>query len=231
MAGLAVASVLAVASPAWAATPSGATGSRASLPSGPGPRPGPAILYAPPATAPQLTNTGIWRAPPLLVSGASAYRDGEFVSQDFLYDDHGAAEAADPSDPRSSGNTFSRPDGTYTYPTNPAYANDAADLLETRVKPTASATAFRVTMNTMTSPALLAFSIAIGGTEGQSHPFPDGANVRAPAAMFLTVHPSGSTMVADLVDASSGAPVPGPAPAVSVDTTRHQIQVLVPHSA
>ena len=35
----------------------------------PGPRPGPAILYAPPAVAPQLTNTGIWHAKPILVSG------------------------------------------------------------------------------------------------------------------------------------------------------------------
>ncbi|CAA9227189.1 MAG: hypothetical protein AVDCRST_MAG54-847, partial [uncultured Actinomycetospora sp.] len=29
---------------------------------GSGPRPGPAILYAPPVVAPQLTNAGIWRA-------------------------------------------------------------------------------------------------------------------------------------------------------------------------
>src|ERR1700728_3780984 len=53
---------------------------------GPGPRPGPAILYAPPAVAPQLTNTGVWHAPPILVSGTDAYRHGEFLYQDYLYD-------------------------------------------------------------------------------------------------------------------------------------------------
>jgi hypothetical protein len=59
-----------------------------SLYDGPGPRPGPAILYAAPATAPQLTNVSPWQAPPILVSGTTAYRDHEFLYQDFLYDDH-----------------------------------------------------------------------------------------------------------------------------------------------
>ena len=100
----------------------------ASLYTGPGSRPGPAILYQPAAVAPQLTNAGIWRASPILVSGASAYRDGEFLYQDWLYDDHGARELPDPADPRATGDTFSKPDGTYTYPTGAGYANDAADL-------------------------------------------------------------------------------------------------------
>src|SRR5437762_2452757 len=43
-----------------------------SLYSGLGPRPGPEILYSEPAIAPQLENTGPWRAPPILVSGAEA---------------------------------------------------------------------------------------------------------------------------------------------------------------
>ena len=118
---------------AVAAAP-GALGA-SSLYTGPGSRPGPSILYAPPALAPQLTNTGVWHAPPILVSGASAYRDGEFLYQDWLYDDHGAREVPDPNDPRASGDTFSKPDGTYDYPTGPGYDNDAADLVEFRVKP------------------------------------------------------------------------------------------------
>jgi C-terminal binding-module, SLH-like, of glucodextranase len=197
---------------------------------GPAPRPGPAILYAGLAKAPQLSNRGIWDAPPILVSGASAYRDGEFLYQDFLYDDHGAVEAQDPLDPKSAGDTFSRPDGTYTYPTDPAYANNAADLVEFRAKPLTGATAFRVTLNTMKDPALVGFSVAIGGTAGTSYPFPDGANVSAPADLFLTVHPSGSSMLAELVQASSGAAVAGPAPKVSVDTTRHQVEVRISHA-
>ena len=140
----------------------------ASLYTGPGSRPGPAILYQPPAAAPQLTNTGVWHAPPILVSGGSAYRDGEFLYQDWLYDDHGARELPDPADPRASGDTFSKPDGTYTYPTGAGYANDAADLVEFRVKPLAAATAFRVTLNTLENPSLIAFSIAIGGVAGKT---------------------------------------------------------------
>ncbi len=207
---------------------SAAPGRAASLYTGPGPRPGPDVLYAGPANAPELQNTGIWKAPPILVSGASAYRDGEFLYQDFLYDDNGAASTADPHDPRASGNAFSRSDGTYTYPTAPDYAGDAADLVEFRVKPQPQATAFRITLNTLQSPSLVAFSIAIGGTEGASLPFPDGANVKSPADLFLTVHPSGSGMVGDLVRAIGDVPV-ATLP-VTIDMTRRQIEVDVPHA-
>jgi hypothetical protein len=196
------------------------------------PRPGPALLYRRPATAAQLTNSGIWRAPPILVSGATAYRDGEFLYQDFLYDDHGAHEVPDPNDPRaaSEGDLFSKPNGTYTYPTGPGYASNAADLVEFRVKPLKRRTAFRITLNTLENPSLVAFSIAIGGTPGHLFEFPDGANVKAPADLFLTVHPAGKRMVGDLVQASSGKRVPGPAPRVHVDLHRRQIEVDVRHS-
>jgi len=192
-------------------------------------QPGPAILYRAPAVAPQLANSGIWHAPPILVSGASAYRDGEFLYQDWLYDDHGAHEAPDPNDPRGSGDLFSKPDGTYDYPSGPGYANDAADLVEFRVKPTAGMTAFRITLNTLENPRLIAFSIAIGGRPGHVYAFPDGANVTAPASLFLTVHPSGRKLVAELVRAGSDKRVKGPAPSVHVDKRRRQIEVDVPH--
>ncbi len=202
----------------------------ASLYSGPGPRPGPEILYEPTAVAPELTNTGIWQAPPILVSGTTAYRAGEFLYQDYLYDDHGAHELPDPADPRASGDTFSKPNGTYTYPTGPGYANNAADLVEFRVKPTANATAFRVTLNTLENPSLIAFSIALGGRPGQTYPFPFGANVVAPAELFLTVHPSGQQLVANLTHAATGTAVAGPAPTVRIDLSRRQIEVDVPHA-
>ncbi len=70
-----------------------------SLERGPGPRPGPPILYASAPKASQLTNAAPWRAKPILISGASAYRRGEFLYQDFLYDDHGARGEQDPDDP------------------------------------------------------------------------------------------------------------------------------------
>ena len=159
-----------------------------SLYQGPGPRPGPNILYSAPATAPQLENAGDWHAKPILISGASAYRQGEFLYQDYLYDDHGAQGASrDPGDPRTSNDSFSLPNGTYTYPTNPAYANNAADLVELRVKPVPSATNFRITLNSLTDPSLVATTIAIGSSP-QPRAFPYGANATAPAQFFLTVH-------------------------------------------
>jgi hypothetical protein len=200
--------------------------SKHSLYSGPEPRPGPDILYAPPPRAPQLENTGIWKARPILISGASAYRRGEFLYQDFLYDDHGANSGTkDPNDPRLRGHTSSGANGTYTYPTDPVYANNAADLVELRVRALSQETAFRVTLNTLIDPAKVAFTIAIGES-AQAHPFPHGANVQAPAELFLTVHGE----QAQLVRAATGEPVT-PAPTVAVDLERRQFEVRVAHAA
>src|SRR5881275_1543907 len=129
---------------------SAAQAHQSSLYSGPGPRPGPEILYSEPAVAPQLENTAPWKAPPILVSGAEAYRRGEFLYQGFLYDDHGAASTPDPTDPFNPASfLFSPKHGTITYPTEPVYANNAANLVELRVKPLATTTTFRVTLNTL----------------------------------------------------------------------------------
>src|SRR3989454_2145477 len=180
-------SVAAAAVAVLAAVPAAASGAWHSLYSGPGPRPGPDLLYAPAPKAPQLTNKSPWKASPILVSGAAAYRKGEFLYQDYLFDDSGAQQTSDPGDPRTGGNLFSRPNGTYTYPTDPRYAANAADLVELRVKPLRRATAFRVTLNTMKDLSLVGATIAIGDSP-QALPFPHGAGVSAPAQFFLTWH-------------------------------------------
>src|ERR1700704_1970370 len=165
---------------AMLAVPAGALA--ASLPAreGSAPRPGPSVLYERPARSPQLENESgsIWHAPPILVSGASAYRQGEFLYQGYVYDDHGAKLVTDPSNPMhspggdsSGGDLFSAPDGTYDYPSGPGYDENAANLVELRVKPLAAATALRVTLNTLEKPELVATAIAIGGTPGEVHPF------------------------------------------------------------
>src|SRR5438445_4946608 len=153
-----------------------------------GPSPGPAILYAKPPRAPQLENTGIWKAPPILVSGAQAYRAGEWLYQDYLFDDHGATGVKDGNDPNgASTNLFSPSAGTFTYPTDPVYANNAADLVEFRIKALSNATAFRVTLNTLIDPNRTAFTIALGDS-GSSVAWPDGAGVSSPARDFRTWH-------------------------------------------
>ena len=190
---------------------------------GAGTRPGPDILYEPLANAPQLQNTGNWSAPPILVSGASAYRNGEFLYQDFLYDDHGANGSPRPERPAASPATRSpRPTGTYTYPTDPVYANNAADLVELRVKPLADRDRVPDHAQHAQRTPSLSPPRSRSATRPAPRPFPHGANVSAPAQLFLTVHGSTATSL----DAATGQPVAATPPSVSVDMTRRQITVL-----
>src|SRR3954466_4510289 len=125
----------ALAACALAAAAPAARADSSSLPAvSSGERPGPTLLYADAPAAPQLENAAPWKAPPILVSGAEAYRDGEFLYQDFLYDDHGATGTQDPNDPFNDvENMFSPRHGTLSYPTDTAtYVNNAADLVELR---------------------------------------------------------------------------------------------------
>lgn len=199
---------LAIAAPSvFADEPAQGTGER---------RPGPALLYGDSAKAPQLENTGIWRAAPIGVCHSSAYRDGEYVHQGCVYDDEGG------------GNQYRWPVDTlarnYTYPEDPAYRRNAADILEVRVKPEPSETAFRVTLNTMTNPDLYALTLALGNSD---HPMqvPHGANTVMPAKTFVTVHGSEG----DITDAASGRTL-GEKPTVKVDKERRQVEIRVPHS-
>ncbi|MFG5407747.1 hypothetical protein ABXN37_06090 [Piscinibacter sakaiensis] len=182
-------------------------------------QPGPAALNDPPPRAPQFENTGIWQAAPTRVSGGSAYRSGEFLYQDYLYDDRGAATNG-PSAPTRLNRT-----GRYTYPTDVGqYFENLADIVEVRLKLTDSATAFRVTFNSMSNPALVGTTIALGGTAGVLRTVPFGANAVQPADYFLTLR--GST--ATVTDAATGASV-GTYP-VTVDYERRQIETRLPFS-
>jgi hypothetical protein len=191
-----------------------------------GHRPGPSVLYAKPAVAPQLENRGIWKAPPTLVSGTEAYRDGEWMYQDYLYDDHGAFGVLDPTTPWGETDyIFSPVAGTYTYPTARKYADNAADLVEFRTKPLPSATAFRVTLNSLTDPSLVGFTITLGTSENPQE-WPAGAGVTSSAAYFVTVHGHSATMT----QAGTGR-VLKPVPTVAVSVHRRQFTVEVPHAA
>jgi hypothetical protein len=189
-----------------------------------GHRPGPDVLYEPAAKAPQLQNVKPFRGRPILISGATAYRRGEFIYQDFLYDSHGASGVKDPSDPFTSTDfLFSPKAGTLTYPSDPRYANDAADLVEFRVKAMPNETLFRLTLNTIGDPERTAATIAIGNSD-EPRDWPHAAGVRSPAQYFLTVH--GTT--AEFWD--PGRQQVLGAPAVGVDLERRQITISVPHS-
>lgn len=175
-------------------------------------------LLEAPARAPQLENTGIWKAEPTMVCHSSAYRKGEFLNQGCVYDDQGAQLV-----PTNWPEHAITP--AYTYPENPDYRANAADIVEVRVKPQPDATAFRVTFNTMLDPELVGTTIALGNS-ADPRPAPHGANTVMPAKMFVTVH--GTT--GDIVDAATGDTLTEK-PSVSVDLVRRQLTVTVPHSA
>lgn len=169
-------------------------------------RPGPDILYSA-AHSPQFDNAGPWKAKPILVSGTSAYRDGEFLYQDYLYDDQGAG-------------------GTATYPDEPKkYAGNAADFVEVRVKPLRDATAVRLTFNSMLDPQLVGTTIAFGGDKSKPVEWPHDANTSAPGRVFVTVHGTTGDIVGVDGKALSGEP------SVEVNVKRRQVDVRVPYSA
>src|SRR5947209_3428876 len=163
---------------------------------------GPDILHSALPTSPQLENTGYWKAPPILISGTTAYRHGEFLYQDFLYDDR-----------------------ALTYPDDPKrLASNAADFVEVRIKPLKSATAIRITLNSMLDPNAAAVTIGLGGS-AQAQPMPHNAGAKMPAEVFVTAH--GCT--GDVVRAADGTVLARPA--VTTDLKRRQLQIEVPNRA
>jgi len=129
------------------------------------PRPGPDALYGDNPTPPQLENGFGWEADPLLVAGGEAHVDGEYLYQDYVYDDHGA-DTRSVFDQHPEGHTmggfYSRATGDYRYPSDPdRYGYNAADLLEFRARPTDEGIAYRVTLNTMLEPDAAAVAVGI----------------------------------------------------------------------
>lgn len=122
-----------------------------------GVRPGPALLYAPPITHPQLLNHHPrFVAAPILMQGHEAYVAGEYLYQDYLYDDYGSDVSND--DLNETGVVIGNSDlngleprvGDIDYPTNFArYGGNAADLVEFRIAPGATDTAYRISLNTL----------------------------------------------------------------------------------
>lgn len=137
-----------------------------------GPPPGPELLYSPqpvgPAHAPAPKEG--WRADPLLVSGAEAYDEGEYLYQDYVYDDNGAntTDTIAAPNPEPNNDTFSPPTGDVVYPTDAStYGYNAADLLEFRARLTDDGVAYRVAFQTMKDPTAAAVAIGIDtGSDG-----------------------------------------------------------------
>ncbi|QLD89827.1 prolyl oligopeptidase family serine peptidase [Natronomonas salina] len=129
------------------------------------PQAGPDALYGANPTPPQLENGPGWEADPLLFAGCDAYVDGEYLYQDYVYDDHGADTRSvleQPPDGDHLGGFYSRPTGDYRYPSDPdTYAYNGADLLEFRARSTDDGVAYRITLNTMLEPDAAAVAVGI----------------------------------------------------------------------
>ncbi|GAC1441753.1 MAG: hypothetical protein NVSMB55_10380 [Mycobacteriales bacterium] len=215
----------------------------ASLPQVPsGHRPGPDVLYAPPPAAPQLQNHDPrFRAQPLLVSGTEAYVGGEYLYQDFLYDDHGSlAMPVDPvnqtaTDPTTvnglSANALVYQVGSITYPTDPVYAGNAADLVEFRMVPGADSTAYRFTLDTLRRADTTIVTLALdtdrnAATGTRTLPRDPGASFPGTDAV-LTTWGTGAEVS---TFAANGTLLKTTPVAVHTDLVADQLTVTVPRS-
>jgi hypothetical protein len=207
-----------------------------------GHRPGPDVLYAPAPRAPQLENHDPrFHAQPLLVSGAEAYVAGEYLYQDYLYDDHGSLAmpvdavnqtAADPTTAAGlSADALAYQVGSITYPTAPMYAGNAADLVEFRMVPGATSTAYRFTLDTLLRADSTILALALdtdrSSTTGTSTlPRDPGAPFPGTDASLTTWGTGGevSTFAAD------GHLLRTTAVAVHTDLASRQVTVTVPHA-
>jgi pimeloyl-ACP methyl ester carboxylesterase len=192
---------------------------------GSSPRPGPDVLYEDPVTTPKLAPEGRWRADPLLVCGADAHVDGEYVFQSFIYDDNGAntSPTIDPPDPRPTDHTFGPMTGDVVYPTEfETYGYNAADLLEFRAQPQGDGVSYRIALNTMKEPDAAAVAIGIdtdaGDGDGTSEwGYGIGDLGDLDLDHVLVTWGAGAELNGDRLDDSR----------VSVDADRNQIEVDV----
>jgi hypothetical protein len=193
-------------------------------------RPGPPLLYAwPPAVSP-LSSSAPFSAPPLLVSGTDAYRDGEYLYQDYLFDDRGADTAPGSGTRVDNGNEAATPTaGDVQYPTADRYGGNAADLVEFRVKPLDDAIVYRITLNTARAPDAAVVGIGIDSDRSGGLPvlWPHAAGISSPGLdSFITAWGTGG----EVQSLPAGTPTPLPAGAVSMNTDTNQMTIRVPRS-
>jgi len=215
-----------------AMAPSAAAASLPGVPSGE--RPGPPLLYDPPPEAPQLANRAPFRAKPLLVSGTDAYRGGEYLYQDYLFDDRGADTVEGPGGQRDSAADFSPTSGNVAYPIADRFGGNAADLVELRVKPTRGAVLYRVTLNTVKvdDAAIVGIGIDTDRSGGAPVAWPDGAGVTSPGLdRFVTAWGTGGRVFRrDPVSRKLVADPASPGVDVSISRARNQMTIRVPRS-
>lgn len=121
-----------------------------------------------------------WVGESTWIGGASSYSKGEFIYQDYLFDDHGAGTGQEPQGNTSlpEGNpafwdpfTLCKPIGSYRYPNDQdRFGGNCADLLQLRMAADKDNIYFLVQLNTLLVPDSTVVGIAFDTTEETPNP-------------------------------------------------------------
>lgn len=166
------------------------------------------------------TTASTWQAPSSMVGGTAQVDGGEWVYQDFVYDDYGA----DMGRGGSNVVTIAPTTGDFRYPAGSQHAGNAADIVEVRARPSATSgngLDVRVTLNTIIDPAVPALGLAIdtGSGAATEQAWPSGAGVTSVWDNFVTVGGAAATHTGP----EGTAPL-----AVAVDAAANTVELTIP---
>ncbi|MGH2756015.1 MAG: hypothetical protein ACRDLB_16500 [Actinomycetota bacterium] len=198
--------------------------------------PGATAVAQPPSTAPPNPPHPItaevdgkiadWKGSSPMVGGESVVSEGEFIYQDYLHDDMGAAvgDASVVRDDASSRGTHRAGVGTYMYPNAPArYGNNAADISQFRVVRDGSDVHFLVVLNTLLDQNTTVVGIALGDADDERLTWPLDAGISTPGTDHVITAWGGGAML-------DGMPIEAVGGAIAADLDDNAFEISLPIS-
>jgi pimeloyl-ACP methyl ester carboxylesterase len=139
----------------------------------------------------------VWSHRSPMVGGESGYDRGQFVYQDWLYDDEGAREpvpGSAPNDSKQFGG-LSRPSGMFRYPADAGrYGANAADLDRVRFALQGRKLWIRAELNTLLVPDSTVVGLAFGTATSPLHAWPLQAGISTPSDVGVTLWGTGGQL-------------------------------------
>ena len=161
-----------------------------------------------------------WVGESPLIGGTSVVDRGEFIYQDFIYDDTGPKVGTQTN---TAGAARAKTNGTYRYPTAMSrYRSNAADLFQFRAAESEGRAHFLVLLNTLLEPDTTVVGIAIGQAGSPATAWPLGAQLSTPADHVLTAWGTGGQFDEQPLAAVGGE--------IAVDIDSNAIEVSLPLS-
>jgi len=121
------------------------------------------------------------------IGGQSGYDAGEFVYQDWLYDDEGAATRVPTTGMQKQWGALSKPTGSFRYPTDQArYGANAADIDQIRFRVSRRSLLVLVHLNTLLVPDSTVVTLVFGTAGSPSRPWPYAAHISTPGDVAVT---------------------------------------------